>query len=181
MIGPAMITQRASLLAFVGFCFYLIAIVNSLPVFYDTLTWFALAFLISSFITARLSIAGLGCLWKASRDCSAQRAGQEEMDSGPQVRIDLSNRGPLNKCAVNLEVRLRHFETGKLVPQCFQIQSLPKGTSLDCTLTLAGLAPGHYRIEEVHLLSTDPLGLFRCKRRLLAASDRLPEEIVVER
>ena len=173
-----MITQRASFVAFVGFSFYLVAVVNELPAFYFALTWYAVGLLVSCFVTAWLSVAGLECFWKVSGERPSTRAEGADPESGPRLRLDLSNMGRSSTYAVNVEFCLRHFESGEVVPQRFQIQALPKGTSLDCTLTLLGLAPGHYRIEEVDLVGSDPFGLFRCKRRLIP--DTLPEEIAVD-
>ncbi|MDQ3814199.1 MAG: hypothetical protein M3347_09650, partial [Armatimonadota bacterium] len=63
-----MITQRAWMVSFVGFCFYLIVLVNtSLPNLYYALTWLAVGILVSSLGVALLSLTGFECHWRIAR------------------------------------------------------------------------------------------------------------------
>ena len=174
-----MITQRASLLGFVGFCFYLIAIVNSLPTFYYVLTWLSVGLLVSSFGIALLSLVGLECRWQITRARASELAAEEATDCSPLVKIYLANGGSFNKTGVGVEFRLRSLATDAILPQRFLIEALPSGTSLESSLALCGLGRGRYRIEEVRLMGSDVLGLFRIQRRLQPPVDEPTDEIVV--
>jgi len=174
-----MITQRASLLGFVGFCFYLIAIVNSLPTFYYVLTWLSVGLLVSTFGIALLSLVGLECRWQITRARASELAGGDSTDSSALVKLYLANGGSLNKTGVGVEFRLRSLATGAIFTQRFLIEALPSGTSLESSLALCGLGRGRYKIEEVRLMGSDVLGLFRIQRRLQPPADEVSEEIIV--
>ena len=69
-----MLTQRATLLGFIAFCFYLIAVVNTLPGFYYVLMWLALGLLAASLGIAVLSLSGLDFAWNIARSTGTPAA-----------------------------------------------------------------------------------------------------------
>lgn len=182
-----MITQRAALLGFVGFCFYLIALVNSLPGFYYALTWLTVGMLASCLGIALLSLVGLTCHWEVARARASEPVtGEGEITAGPVLRVHLANGGTLNKTGVILEVRLRrvrHDQEGRkpsredIVIRRFLLEAVPSGQSLDASLGLADLPRGRYRLEELRLTGSDVLGLFRARRRMQPEADT--QEIII--
>lgn len=171
-----MFTQRAVLLGFVAFCFYLIAVVNSLPSFYYALTWLAVGMLGASLGIALLSLIGLNCKFLVTRSRAAATLGQENGD-GPIVAVSLSNSGTLNKTGVVLEFRLRDAQQ-QIRPSRFLLEAIPSGSAIEASLPLSRLKRGQYCLEEVRLKGSDVLGLFRAQKRLLPAAGAAKEIIV---
>jgi hypothetical protein len=101
-----MITQRAALLGFVAFCFYLIAVVNVLESYYYALTWAAIGIFGASLGLALLSLIGLECKIEVKRSRASATLGNEK-GAGPLVSISLKNSGTLNKTGTLVELTLR--------------------------------------------------------------------------
>lgn len=202
-----MVTQRAWLIGGIGFCFYLIAIVNTLPSFYYALTWLAVGVLGSSMAIALLSLIGLRCAWKTPHAVISQPL-DFETDSdqvGPVVEVELANGGTLNKTGVRIEIHLcqvsaREEEKGKKaseanrIKRTFLVEALPSGQRVTTKLPLLHLPRGRWQVEELRLFGSDVLGLFRVQKRVPAgvtmntagevsedksASSRTAPEIVV--
>ena len=173
-----MITQRAFLVAIVGFCFYLIAIVNELPTVFYALTWLTISILLSSLGIALLSLVGLNCRWRADGvrvnenlgALSGHESSGEGPSGGPSVELALSNVGTLNKTNVVLEIRLRECRDGDLLKRRFLLEALPSGASVECALQLYNLPRGRYRITGIRMMGSDVLGLFRIQRQVLAVA-----------
>lgn len=190
-----MITQRAYLIGVVGFCFYLIALVNTLPSFYYVLTWLSVSLLVSSFGIALLSLVGLSCSWHVGRASVAEASDDEQhphkdarqsllqQDNplqnradgapgtlGPLVEVELANKGTLNKTGVMIEVQLQRVRRGKKEPgvlrRRFLIEALSYGSSVATALPLRNLPRGRYHVSGLRLIGSDVLGLFRIQRRL---------------
>jgi len=185
-----MITQRAYLIGGVGFCFYLIALVNTLPSFYYALTWLAISLLVSSFGIALLSLVGLDCKWQVGRACVTEVADEELAASndllvnrqdddaslygatgyqqaaagnlGPLVEVELSNRGTLNKTGVMIEVQLLPTRETKVT----------KSTLLRRRFLLEALAYGHSIATGLPLRDL-PRGRYRVSGLRLVGSDVL--------
>ena len=168
-----MITQRASLIIFVAFCFYLIAVVNSLPSFFYGLTWLSLGLLASSLGVALLSLAGLKCEPRVGRarghagwpSLGVDETGADNLDA-PTLEIALHNGGSFNKIGVVLEVSLRDLVRDEVVVHGFLLETIAAGQSLNATLPLEHLPRGRHRLEGARLRGSDVLGLFRVSRRL---------------
>ena len=180
-----MLTQRALLLGFVAFCFYLIAVVNSLPGFYYVLMWLAIGLLAASLGIAFLSLSGLHFTWKLARsrghasapECAVSSAlgasagaSATREDALPLVEAALKNIGSLNKTGIVIEVHLREVsrETGReaQVSLGFLLEAVAAGQSLEVALPLRPLPRGCYQLREVQLVGSDVLGLFRARRRV---------------
>jgi len=167
-----MITQRAVLVGIVGFCFYLIALVNALPSYFYVLTWMSVGILVSSGGIALLSLLGLQCDWRVTQKTGVELletsagTGDRTGDStgGPSLEIELSNTGTLNKINTLIEVRLQHAGREAQTTQRFLVEALPSGTALSSTLVLNGLARGRYAIVSLHIVGSDVLGLFHARR-----------------
>ena len=195
-----MFTQRAVLLGFVAFCFYLVAVVNSLPSFYYVLVWLAVGLLGASFGIAILSLAGTTCVLRARRafgfgDWPRESRGDEwgappqfteanTNEAPPCWEADLGNTGSLNKTGLVLDLKLADVlppdEKGKrkqLRSGRFLIEALPAGESLTAPLSLGFLPRGRYSLESTRIIGSDVLGLFRLTRRLPAPEGLL--EVVV--
>jgi uncharacterized protein (DUF58 family) len=182
-----MITQRAALLGFVGFCFYLIALVNSLPGYYYALTWLTVGMLVACLGISLLSLVGLTCHWEVARTRASEPVGDEgETVTGPVVRIHLANGGTLNKTGVLLEIRLQRVvdepKNGKpsrddIVTRRFLLEAIPSGQSVDASLALPDLPRGRYQLIDMRLTGSDVLGLFRTRRRLVPPGGE--QEIIV--
>jgi uncharacterized protein (DUF58 family) len=174
------ITQRAWLVGIIGFCFYLIAIVNTLPSFYLALTWLSMGVLGSSLAIALLSLIGLRCAWRApskvvsqTLDDNSSTEASAEL-AAPHVEIQLANAGTLNKTGILIEVLVRR-ETkndvekkpkGQPLTRRFLMEALPSASSLTTAVPLAHLPRGRYRVEELRLIGSDVLGLFRIQKRV---------------
>lgn len=184
-----MITQRAVLLGFVGFCFYLIALVNSLPGFYYALTWLAVGMLVSSLGVAMLSLVAVKCRWKIAQSRTTESVEGQAVQGGPVLNVYLENGGTLNKTGLLLEVRLRPVrnrnsqgQAGRKVPLLSRkilVETLPSGTSMEATIPLIDVPRGRYRVEDLRLTGSDVLGLFRARRRLLPEKEVAEQDIVV--
>ena len=174
-----MLTQRALLLGFVAFCFYLIAVVNELPGFYYVLMWLALGLLAASLGIAFLSLSGLDFQWSLARSTGhatglaatspgAVAAGDVAARevSVPVVEATLSNRGSLNKTGILIELYLRDLESQTEVKLVYLLEAVPAGKTLDIALPLRELPRGIYRLERARLVGSDVLGLFRARRNL---------------
>jgi uncharacterized protein (DUF58 family) len=161
------ISQRAWLIGAVGFCFYLIAIVNTLPSFYYALTWLAAGVLASSLGIALLSLVGLRCAWRAPRAVVSSTL-DEETASAATVEVELANAGTLNKTGVLIEVELarRRDQKPNSLTRRFLLEALPSGQSLTTQLPLSKLPRGRYRVVELRLVGSDVLGLFRIRKRV---------------
>lgn len=165
-----MITQRAWLVGVVGFCFYLIAIVNTLPAFYQALTWLSFGVLASSLGIAILSLIGLRAAWRVPHAVVTESVGQSE--DGPIVEVQMSNVGTLNKTGVLIEVQLERMVDSSAqsasphLTRRFLMEALPSGNSLNTALPLLHLPRGRYRVVELKLIGSDTLGLFRIQKRV---------------
>ena len=169
-----MITQRAWLVGVVGFCFYLIAVVNTLPAFYQALTWLSFGVLASSLGIAFLSLIGLRAAWRVPQAIVMESIGQAE--GGPVVEVQISNVGTLNKTGVLIEVHLERI-SGNISAdkenaaktrhvRRFLMEALPSGNSLQTALPLPQLPRGRYRVVELKFIGSDVLGLFRTQKRV---------------
>lgn len=194
-----MFTQRAVLLGVVAMCFYLVAVVNSLPGFYYVLVWLAVGLLVSSFGIALLSLAGTQCMVRTSRPFGyANLPGEEQSDDAsgtapeseaalndapPLWEVELGNVGTLNKTGLLLELRLSPREkktAGRKTPTIlgrFLIEALPSGAQIKAPLSLGFLERGRYALESTRLTGSDVLGLFRITQRLSLQEESL--EVVV--
>jgi hypothetical protein len=187
-----MVTQRAVLFGFVGFCFYLIAIVNSLPPFYYALSWLTAGLLVSCWGVALLSLLGLDCRWTLPEisvaesletprshvvpNSQTEAAGSYEefvaghmgrdIADGPGIEIEFYNGGTWNKTDIVVEVRLRSQRDQSLLMRRFLIEAVPSGGRVVTTLPLFDLSRGRYQIEQLRLVGSDVLGLFRMRRRV---------------
>ena len=167
-------TQRAALVGIIGFCFYIITLLNGLPDYFSILTWLAVSILVCSGGVALLSLQGLRCEWKvsaavSSANLSLSGAASESADeerSGPDLEVTIFNGGTLSKVNLLLDVRLQNVRGGASVKRRFLIESLPSGVGLASTLTLPELPRGRYEVCEVRLVGSDVLGLFRATMRL---------------
>ncbi|HEX8833139.1 MAG TPA: DUF58 domain-containing protein, partial [Abditibacteriaceae bacterium] len=178
-----MITQRAVLVGIVGFCFYLIALVNGLPSSFYVLTWLSVSVLVASGGVALLSLTGLVCRWRVVQKNAAEVIPESaetavHESSGPVLEVELTNRGTLNKTGAVIEVRLLHVERGFSLRRRFFVEALPSGTVLSSTLTLPHLTRGRYQIQDVRFVASDVLGLFRTYRRVPMPLDAVPESDV---
>lgn len=167
-----MLTQRAALLGFVGFCFYLIAIVNALPPYFYALTWLVVGMLVSSAGLALLSLNAVRCRWKVANPRGAQ--GQH----GPLVEFSFSNGGSLNKTGILIEFRLRSRRKNELLIRRALLEALPSGVAIETAIPIPNLPRGRYELEGIRLVGSDVLGLFRRTRRMASQSETpLPELI----
>ena len=178
-----MLTQRATLLGFIAFCFYLIAVVNSLPSFYYVLMWLALGLLAASLGIAFVSLSGLDFSWSLARasghaaPASLRNEASERELVVPVIEATLSNRGSLNKTGILIEIRLRESAREAELMLTYLLEAVPAGKTLDIALPLRELPRGSYQLQSARLIGSDVLGLFRARRNL-----SLPEgdaEIVV--
>ena len=158
----------------VGFCFYLIAIVNTLPAFYQALTWLSFGVLASSLAVALLSLIGLRAAWRVPRAVVTESVGQSE--DGPVVEVHMSNVGTLDKTGILIEVQIERISaTGEKSPDLqltrrFLMEALPSGSSLQTSLPLLHLPRGRYRVLQLKLIGSDTLGLFRIQKRVSASA-----------
>lgn len=180
-----MLTQRASLLGFIAFCFYLIAVVNSLPSFYYVLMWLALGLLAASLGIAFLSLSGLDFAWSLARSTGHATVatsltgivGGERELAVPVVEATLTNRGSLNKTGILIELYLHDKVRATDVMLVYLLEAVPAGKTLDIALPLRELPRGRYTLQRARLVGSDVLGLFRARRNLtLEATDA---EIIV--
>ena len=157
----------------VGFCFYLITIVNTLPGFYHALTWLSFSVLASSLAIAVLSLIGLRAAWRVPHAVVTEGVGHSE--EGPVIEVQMSNIGTLNKTGVLIEVQLERVskteaQTSKApkarLKRRFLMEALPSGNSLQTSLPLLHLPRGRYRVVELKLVGSDTLGLFRIQKRI---------------
>lgn len=173
-----MLTQRAFLLGFVALCFYLIAVVNSLPNFYFALTWLSMGMLAASLGLALLSLVGLEPRIEVIRSrgaaCLGEAPGQSD---AAQVSIEISNAGTLNKTNIILELRLLD-DKNELQTLRFLLEAIPSGAAIDAVLPLSRLKRGKYRLQDARLIGSDVLGLFRLQKRALALAETAPEIII---
>ena len=165
-----MLTQRAWLLGFVAFCFYLIAVVNTLPGFYYILMWLALGLLAASLGIAFLSLTGLNFIWKLARargHAAAPVVGEAGRELvAPVVEASVSNRGSLNKTGIIVDLLLRDQLRERELWMGFLLEAVPAGGSLEMALPLRDLPRGLYTLERAQLVGSDVLGLFRARRRV---------------
>jgi len=166
-----MITQRAVLVGIVGFCLYLIALVNALPSFFYILTWMSVGILVSSGGLALLSLLGLQCRWHVTQKTGVEspvgtraEGSKSASASGPALEISITNTGTLNKINTLIDVRVEHVGRGTQTTQRFLIEALPSGTALSSTLILNGLPRGRYKIVSLRIAGSDVLGLFRARQ-----------------
>lgn len=184
-----MFTQRAVLLGVVALCFYLVAVVNSLPNFYYVLVWLAVGLLGTSLGIALLSLAGTTCLLRPGRafgysNWFDETRGQDlngapwpedanSNEAPPTWEAELGNTGTLNKTGLVIDVHLRN--TGEkevrgrasLIGGRFLVEALPSGARLVAPLALGFLPRGCYSLESTRIIGSDVLGLFRLARRLV--------------
>lgn len=180
-----MLTQRATLLGFIAFCFYLIAVVNTLPSFFYVLMWLALGLLAASLGIAFVSLSGLDFSWSLARSSghaapvtplNSAEAGERELIV-PVIEATLSNRGSLNKTGILIELNLRDQVRNTDEVLIYLLEAIPAGKTLDIALPLRELPRGSYKMQSARLVGSDVLGLFRARRNLT-----LPEgdaEIIV--
>ncbi len=184
-----MFTQRAVLLGVVALCFYLVAVVNSLPNFYYVLVWLAVGLLGASLGIALLSLAGTTCSLRAGRafgysNWFDETRGQDlngapwpedasSNEAPPLWEAEFGNTGTLNKTGLVVDVHLRSTgETGvrgraSLIGGRFLVEALPSGARLVAPLALGFLPRGCYSLESTRIIGSDVLGLFRLSRRLV--------------
>jgi uncharacterized protein (DUF58 family) len=163
------ITQRAWLVGVVGFCFYLITIVNDLPSFYYALTWLAAGVLGSSLAIAFLSLIGLRCAWRVPREIVTENFADDA--GGPMLEVQLANAGTLNKTGVLIEAHLQRAGEksdgdAPILSRRFLVEALPSGQSLTTALPLRHLRRGRYKVLELYLIGSDVLGLFSIRKRV---------------
>lgn len=171
-----MFTQRSALLGFVAFCFYLIAVVNSLSAFYYALTWLSMAMLAASLGVALLSLIGLKCELELTRSRGAAPLG-EVAGGGAQVAIAISNVGTLNKTNVVLELRVQDTKKGVQAMR-FLVEAVPSGGAIESVLPLSQLRRGTYQLVDARLIGSDVLGLFRRQKKLDFEAGRKREIII---
>ena len=180
-----MLTQRATLLGFIAFCFYLIAVVNSLPGFYYVLMWLALGLLAASLGIAFVALSGLDFSWNIARSSGHATIHSTPVGAGaserelivPVIEATLFNRGSLNKTGILVELNLRDKVRETDLTLVYLLEAVPAGKTLDIALPLRELPRGCYQLQSARLIGSDVLGLFRARRSL-----PLPEgdsEIVV--
>jgi uncharacterized protein (DUF58 family) len=163
------ITQRAWLVGVVGFCFYLITIVNDLPSFYYALTWLAAGVLGSSLAIAFLSLIGLRCAWRVPREVVTENFSDDA--SGPMLEVQFANAGTLNKTGVLIEASLQRMSEkdesdAPIFSRRFLMEALPSGQSLTTALPLRHLRRGRYKVLGLYLIGSDVLGLFTIRKRV---------------
>ncbi len=173
-----MFTQRATLLGFVAFCFYLIAVVNSLSGFYYALTWLSMAMLAASLGVAFLSLVGLECRLEITRSRGAAPLGESEAEnSGALVAMAISNAGTLNKTNVVLEIRVLNAKN-QAQSLRFLLEAIPSGAAIESVLPLSRLRRGRYQWQEARLVGSDVLGLFRMQKKLAFETANAREIII---
>ncbi|MEO6909009.1 MAG: DUF58 domain-containing protein [Abditibacteriaceae bacterium] len=171
-----MITRRAYLVFAVGICFYLIALVNVLPSFYYALTWLMVGMLVSSMGLALMSLSGLQCQWQSRRHLA-----QEVIDdiapeaTAPSILFEFSNRGTLNKTGVIVEVWLRNDATKSTFKRFYLLEALASGSSIASEIPLLQLPRGEYMLQEIRLVGSDVLGLFRVSRGIFRHHENKPD------
>jgi uncharacterized protein (DUF58 family) len=163
------ITQRAWLVGIVGFCFYLITIVNDLPSFYYALTWLAAGVLGSSLAIAFLSLIGLRCAWRVPREVVTENFSDDAR--GPMLEVQFANAGTLNKTGVLIEASLQRVsekneDDAPIFSRRFLMEALPSGQSLTTALPLRHLRRGRYKVLGLYLIGSDVLGLFSIRKRV---------------
>ena len=162
-----MFTQRAVLLGFVAFCFYLIAVVNTLPSFYYVLMWLAIGLLAASLGIAFLSLSGLdssGHLARARGHAAGDSTSTES--AAPVVEASLRNRGSLNKTGIVVELGLRDVGRERDIELSFLLEAIAAGRTIEIALPLRDLPRGRYLLQNAQLIGSDVLGLFRTRRRV---------------
>ena len=169
-----MLTQRATLLGFIAFCFYLIAVVNTLPGFFYVLMWLALGLLAASLGIAFVSLSGLDFDWSLARSSghaapgkilNSAQANEREL-TVPVIEATLSNRGSLNKTGILIELNLRDQAREIDISLVYLLEAVPAGKTLEIALPLRELARGSYQLRGARLVGSDVLGLFRARRQL---------------
>lgn len=167
------LTQRATLLGVVALCFYLVAVVNSLPSFYYVLVWLAVGLWVACLGIALLSLTGTSCTLRERRVAGYARGDLEGNKAPPLWDAALRNSGSLNKTGLTLELRLRRQDNGEHsrkknppVVSRFLIEALPSGASITAPLALDFLPRGVYVLEGARLIGSDVLGLFRASKRI---------------
>ncbi|RYX84852.1 DUF58 domain-containing protein [bacterium] len=180
------LTQRATLLGVVALCFYLVAVVNSLPSFYYVLVWLAVGLWAACLGIALLSLTGTTCVLRERRSAGYTRGEVEGNKAPPIWEAALGNTGSLNKTGLTLELRLRrHDELGhgprgkkkSLITSRILIEALPAGAKLDAPVALDFLPRGVYTLEGARLIGSDVLGLFRAAKRISLPDN--PLQVVV--
>ena len=164
-----MLTQRATLLGFIAFCFYLIAVVNSLPGFYYVLMWLALGLLAASLGIAFVSLSGLDFSWSLARSsgyATIENVADERELSVPIIEATLSNCGSLHKTGILIELNLRDTVRETDINLVYLLEAVPAGKTLDIALPLRELRRGCYVLQSARLIGSDVLGLFRARRNL---------------
>jgi len=160
-----MITRRAYLVFAVGICFYLIALVNVLPSFYYALTWLMAGMLVSSMGLAFMSLSGLQCKWQPRRHLAQETFDDEDQEaSSPSIVVEFSNVGTLNKTGVIVEISLLDTTTKSTFKRLYLLEALASGTSIASEIPLLQLPRGEYDLQEIRLVGSDVLGLFRISR-----------------
>lgn len=195
-----MFTQRAVLLGVVALCFYLVAVVNSLPSFYYVLVWLAVGLLAASLGIALLSLAGTSCALRSRREFgysdwpldARESEGTPFFTRSPSLmseapagwEAELGNSGTLNKTGLLLDLRLRRLEdetdekrAKPLLGARFLIEALPSGAKFSAPLLLGFLPRGRYALDSTRVVGSDVLGLFRVSRRVEAPA--IPLEVIV--
>lgn len=160
-----MITRRAYLVSVVGICFYLIALVNVLPSFYYALTWLMAGMLVSSMGLAFMSLSGLQCKWQPRRHLAQETIEDEDQEAfAPSIVVEFSNVGTLNKTGVIIEISLQDVTAKSTFKRLYLMEALASGTSIASEIPLLKLPRGEYELQEIRLVGSDVLGLFRISR-----------------
>jgi uncharacterized protein (DUF58 family) len=160
-----MITRRAYLVVAVGICFYLIALVNVLPSFYYALTWLMAGMLVSSMGLALMSLSGLQFKWQPRRQLAQEIIeDRDEEASAPSLFVEFANLGTLNKTGVIVEVSLRDVSSKSTFKRLYLLEALASGISIASEIPLLKLPRGEYDLQEIRLVGSDVLGLFRISR-----------------
>jgi len=160
-----MITRRAILVVLVGFCFYLIALVNVLPSFYYALAWLMAGMLVSSMGLAMMSLSGLRCTWKPRRLLAQEVIDAREADViAPSLLLEFSNHGTLNKTGVIVEITLRDTVHKSTFKRSYLLEALASGNGIATEIPLLQLPRGEYTVRDIRLIGSDVLGLFRISR-----------------
>jgi uncharacterized protein (DUF58 family) len=177
-----MITRRAYLVVAVGVCFYLIALVNVLPSFYYALTWLMAGMLVSSMGLAFMSLSGLQCKWQTRRLLAQETFDAEDQESSaPSILMEFSNVGTLNKTGVIVEVSLCDATTKSIFKRLYLLEALASATSVASEIPLLKLPRGEYNLQEIRLVGSDVLGLFRISRGVFKSyheSEEIPPFVV---
>jgi len=177
-----MITRRAYLVMVVGICFYLIALVNVLPSFYYALTWLMAGMLVSSMGLAFMSLSGLQCEWQTRRILAQETFDDEDQEaSAPSLLMQFSNVGTLNKTGVIIEISLVDAVTKSTFKRSYLLEALASGTSIATEIPLLKLPRGEYGLQEIRMVGSDVLGLFRISRgifRRRLESEEIPPFVV---